>query len=263
MAEVAPAVHPSRNVTFAHNLVLDLMTWFGIPLALLMSSGLAVWMLGWLRKGPEEDLAAQRHAVFAIWLALLVQSLLEFPYAHAYFLLPAALLAGTVTAPGLGAAAPTRVRADPVAAVLAVVTVALLGITGWEYFQMEDDFRYNRFARANFIGRPDHEALETPWVFDQLGALNASAKLPARTGMTADELARMRLLARRFHIISTRLDYAKALALNGHLAQAEAELVIVRSVSRPEQWAKVRRQWDSWLESQPASVRRPQASAGT
>ena len=259
LAEVAPAVHPSRNVTFAHNVVLDLMTWAGIPLALLMSLGLVLWMLGWLRKGPDVKLATQRHWVFAIWLALLIQSLLEFPYAHTYFLLPAVLLAGAVTGSGLGVPAPTRVRADPMAAVLALVAVALLGVTGWEYFRMEDDFRYNRFAHANFIGRPDHEALETPWLLDQLGALNASAKLPARAGMSADELARMRMLARRFHIISTRLDYARALALNGRLAEAEAELVIVRSVCPPQQWAKVHRQWDSWLASHPAGAPRPQA----
>ena len=35
--------------------------------------------------------------MFALWLALLVQSMFEYPYAYAYFLLPAALLAGAVT----------------------------------------------------------------------------------------------------------------------------------------------------------------------
>ena len=250
LAEVADRVQPSRNVVFAHNLVLDLMTWVGIPLALALTAALLLWMLGWLRKGGEQGQAAQRHLVFAVWLALLVQSMLEFPYAHSYFLLPAALLAGAVTGstqltqvPGL----PRAYVATPWALALAAGTAALLAITSWEYLRIEDDFRLNRFARANFGTVVSHQNLDEPWVLDQLGALNASARLEAKPGMTPAQLEAMHRLARRFHMISVRLDYAKALALNGRMADAEHEMQIIRSVSHPAVYRPLARHWQDWL----------------
>ncbi len=265
LADVADRVQPSRNVVYAHNLVLDLMTWVGIPLALLLTAALLLWMLGWLRVPRDPAVGPQRHLVFAIWLVLLVQSMLEFPFAHSYFLLPAALLAGAITgSPAVaatpfagGAFAPTRW-----AMALAAGTAVLLGITTWEYAHLEDDFRFNRFARANFSSLPNHQAFHQPWVLDQLGALNASAQLEPKPGMAPAQLEAMHRLARRFHMISVRLAYAKALALNGRMADAEHEMQIIRSVCHPAVYRPLDRQWQDWLAAHVDASGRPKPSGG-
>ncbi len=252
LAEVAGQVHPSRNVVFAHNVVLDLMTWVGIPLAVVVSGGLAFWMFGWLRRDPDSTLMAQRHWVFAVWLALALQSMLEFPYTHSYFLLPAALLAGAVTPmpqqrsppPGAAFAASRWVM------MLAAAAALLLGLLSWEYLWLEEDFRFNRFAHANFGNLPTHEALTKPLLLDQLAALNASANIKIAPGMSADELQQLHVLARRFHILSTRLDYAKALALNGRMADAQHELQVIRSVFHPTQYEGIEQNWLVWLKGE-------------
>ena len=249
LSEVADRVHPSKNVVFAHNVVLDLMTWFGIPFALASTAAIGLWMSGWLRRTPDPALMAQRHIVFALWLALVLQSLLEFPYAHAYFLLPLALMAGAVTH---GAKLSRQASASmPLAAsrgmvVLAFATTAALGLLGWEYFQLETEFRHHRFERANVGIRVERVALEPALILDQLSALNASAKVVVRAGMPADQLDTMRTLARRFHILSTRLEYAKALALNGRVAEAEHELRVIRSVYDERRGARIEREWRAW-----------------
>ena len=252
LAEVSGQVHPSRNTIFAHNLVLDLMTWFGIPFALTAFGALCMWMAGWLRKTDEPAMDAQRHWVFAIWLALLLQSMLEFPFAHAYFLLPAALLAGAILPLPL-AAAPLRdgtaVRASRWMQALAAATALLFGTLVWEYFQLESDFRFNRFERANFAAQVRHESLEAPWVLDQLAALNSSARTQIAPGMPAAQLEELRRLARRFHILSIRLDYAKALALNGRAVEAANEMQIIRSVYHPSRFDQIERNWRTWLMS--------------
>lgn len=257
LAEVAARVHPSRNVTYAHNVVLDLMTWVGIPLTLVAVTAFARWMLGWLRRVPDAPWMAQRHWVFALWLALLVQSMLEFPYAHAYFLLPAALFAGAVT-PWPGHALPTpegqAVASSRWVLLLAAAAASLLGVLAWEYFRLEADFRYNRFARANFAHLAAHEALTEPLVLDQLGALNASAWIEVRPGMPALEIEKLHRLARRFHILSTRLDYAKALALNGRMADARTELQVIRSVYHPALYAGIEQYWHQWLQANAALI---------
>ena len=123
MGSVAASVVPSRNVVFAHNLVLDLVTWFGFPLAVLLLAALAGWMAGWLKRRDDSSLEQASRAVLALWLAMLVQSLLEFPYAHAYFLLPAALAAGMVAMP---AAQPPASRPVRVATLSLMAGLALL-----------------------------------------------------------------------------------------------------------------------------------------
>ncbi len=257
LAEVAERVHPSRNAVFAHNVVLDLMAWFGIPLALAMSAAFMAWMASWLRRAPNPTLMAERHWVFAIWLAVLVQSLLEFPYAHTYFLLPAALLAGAITParmldrPTLGA---VRVGPGRVAATLVVATASTLGWLGWEYFQLEDDFRLSRFERANFSGQAQERTLESPLLLDQLGALNASARFAIVPHMPPDQLQALGVLARRFHILSTRMDYAKALALNGRLAESESELTIILSVYDQKRGERIGREWRAWLAEHQTSI---------
>ena len=251
LAEVSGQVHPSRNTVFAHNLVLDLMTWFGIPLALAAFGALCLWMAGWLRKTDEPALNAQRHWVFAIWLALLLQSMLEFPFAHAYFLLPAALLAGAIlplppAAALLGDGA--SVRAGRWMQALFSATALLFGTLVSEYLQLESDFRFNRFERANFSRPVSHQSLETPWVLDQLAALNSSARIRIASGMPAAQLEELRRLARRFHILSIRLEYAKALALNGRGADATKEIQIIRSIYPPRLFDQIERDWRTWLQ---------------
>ena len=252
LAEVSGQVHPSRNTVFAHNLLLDLMTWFGIPFALAAFGALCLWMAGWLRKADEPGLRTQRHAVFAIWLVLLLQSMLEFPFAHAYFLLPAALLAGAI-APLPQAVVQhgdrATVRASRWMQAVAASTALLFGILVWEYFQIEADFRFNRFERANFATPVSHESLQTPWVLDQLAALNSSARIQIAPGMTAAQLEELHRLARRFHILSTRLEYAKALALNGRGAEAANEMQTIRSIYPQRRFDQIEGDWRAWLKS--------------
>lgn len=267
LSEVATQVAPSRNTIYAHNVVLDLATWFGVPVALALVVALAAWLLGWLRRSAQPALDVQRHLVFAAWLALVVQSLLEFPFAYAYFLLPAALLAGAIgpLPEGVDERGSPGVRAARGVIVLAAGAFALLATLAWEYLRLEDDFRAARFERYGFVNRPDHAALTNPIVLDQLAALNASAHLELRRGMPEEQIEQLHVLARRFHLLPTRMDYAKALWLNGRMAEAEHELQIIRGVYHPAQFALIERDWRAWKDEHRAEVapqpRAPAASA--
>lgn len=251
LSEVAGQVAPSRNTIYAHNVVLDLMTWVGVPAALLLTAAFAMWMLSWLRRGAEPALSVQRQLVFAAWLALVVQSMLEYQFAYAYFLLPAALLAGAV--------APLPAAKQPVVAsrwvlCLAAAATALLAILAWEYLQLEDDFRANRFERYQFTNRPEHVALTRPLVLDQLAALNASSHFELKRGMPEEQIEQLHVLARRFHLLPTRIEYAKALVLNGRAVEAERELAIIRSIHAPVIFERIDRDWRAWLAENSSEV---------
>ena len=267
LSEVATQVAPSRNTIYAHNVVLDLATWYGVPVALGLCVVFAAWMLGWLRRSGNAALDMQRHLVFAAWLALVVQSLLEFPFAYAYFLLPAALLAGAISPlpEGVDERGSPGVRAARWVIVLAAGAFALLATLAWEYLQLEDDFRAARFERYGFVDRPDHTALTNPIVLDQLAALNASSRFALRPGMPPEQVEQLHVLARRFHLLPTRMDYAKALWLNGRMAEAENELQIIRGVYHPAKFAQIEREWQAWKEEHrrdlPAALVAPAAAS--
>ena len=253
LREVAASMSPARNTVYAHSFVLDLMVWFGIPLGLGLVAALGAWMLGWLRKDADAELVAQRHWVFAIWLALLVQSLLEFPYAHTFFLVPAALLAGAITkVPGNPAGAPPQrgSGASRAALALAALATVLLALTAWDYLQFETEFRANRFDKARFSHTEQREPRRGPVMLDHLAALSEGMQYEIRPGMPPDQIERLGRLARRFHLLPTRIDYAKALALNGRMVDAQAELQMIRGIYHPSLWAQIERDWLDWLEEQ-------------
>lgn len=255
LAEVAAQVQPSRNVIYAHNVVLDLMTWGGVPLALVCVGALVTWLAPWWRKQGEPAVRQQHILVLAMWSALLVQSLLEFPFAHTYFLLPAALLVGAVTAPPRPESSISqRYRASAPALLLMLATGALLVLTAAEYFRIETDFRFNRFQRVTGKQGAEATALDQPWVLDQLAALNATAHYVIGPHMPPEQLQNLGRVAHRFHILTTRLDYAKALALNGRLGAADAELQVIRSVLHPALYRPIDDRWRDWLRANAEAI---------
>ncbi|WP_436898386.1 Wzy polymerase domain-containing protein [Acinetobacter gyllenbergii] len=78
----------------AHNVILDILVWNGIPLGLLMIAYMAVWLF-WLERNAKDTTS-----VIAIMMvtAILIHAMLEFPQRYAYFLLPMGFLLGLIQA---------------------------------------------------------------------------------------------------------------------------------------------------------------------
>ncbi|MEK5762023.1 PglL family O-oligosaccharyltransferase [Acinetobacter junii] len=78
----------------AHNIVLDLLVWNGIPLGVLIIGYLSLWLL-WLNKTAKDSTS-----IIAIMMvcAILIHAMLEFPQRYAYFLLPMGFLLGLIQA---------------------------------------------------------------------------------------------------------------------------------------------------------------------
>ncbi|MGQ4638296.1 Wzy polymerase domain-containing protein [Acinetobacter junii] len=78
----------------AHNIVLDLLIWNGVPLGILIIGYLSLWLL-WLNKTAKDSTS-----IIAILMvcAILIHAMLEFPQRYAYFLLPMGFLLGLIQA---------------------------------------------------------------------------------------------------------------------------------------------------------------------
>lgn len=78
----------------AHNVVLDLLVWNGLPLGLLILGYMSIWLF-WLNKNAKDTTS-----IVAILMvsAILIHAMLEFPQRYAYFLLPMGFLLGLIQA---------------------------------------------------------------------------------------------------------------------------------------------------------------------
>ncbi|MFW1938992.1 Wzy polymerase domain-containing protein [Acinetobacter junii] len=78
----------------AHNIVLDLLIWNGVPLGVLIIGYLSLWLL-WLNKTAKDSTS-----IIAILMVctILIHAMLEFPQRYAYFLLPMGFLLGLIQA---------------------------------------------------------------------------------------------------------------------------------------------------------------------
>jgi hypothetical protein len=84
----AVAFPGAQPYTYAHNIILDLMVWCGIPTGILLTGIMVYWLVSRLRALNRPD------AIFVMagLIPIAFHSLLEYPFAYAYFLIAAGLM---------------------------------------------------------------------------------------------------------------------------------------------------------------------------
>lgn len=226
------------TIGFAHNLLLDLLIWFGVPLGLGLSSLLVWWVLrsGWRLRDRTQLL------LLCVALPVLTHSLVEFPFAYAFFLFPTACVFGALHAlqsPDAFQVDPAPSRPLRLGVTVALVLYALLGgraVT--EYWVAEEDWRQLRLAG---LGQhvPDHPGPRL-LVLDQLGALLQLGRTQPTSGMDTDTLKRMGSAASFHRGSALHLKHVVALGLNGQPDEATRQLRVLRDLYGPKVYAQAK-----------------------
>lgn len=162
MAESHPHWYIGQRFGHAHNVLIDLCLWVGIPLALAVTAVSAIWL--WRR---FKDL--RRDAIgffpFAIVATLLVHAMLELPHYFLYFLFPLGVALGW-----LSALAPPRAFIRLPSWAWAGFGLAVLGVSGViakDYLVYQERYTEWRFENLRVGTRPDTPVL-APVVLDQI-----------------------------------------------------------------------------------------------
>lgn len=214
---------------YAHSLALDLMLWLGIPLAILLMATMAWWLLraAYRINDPRQLL------LLAATLPVLVHSLVEFPFAYAYFLFTVAFLFGSMSirqsAEKSSAWIIDRLPARWIGITLVLVFAGLSARVGYEYVQVEEDYRVMRFEMRSVGRTPENYEAPDLWILNQLGAVLTLGRVNPRPGMSSAELESMRTLNRNYNWAILQMRYAVALALNGQVEQAQVEMKSLRA----------------------------------
>jgi len=208
---------------FAHNVVLDLLLWNGVPLGLLILAGLGAW--GWRQwRGPQD---AERALLLTALALFLLHASLELPHAYLYFLLPAAVMMGTLSA-GRPSATLAHAPAALVGAAVAVHGVAL-AVAAIDYGRIQDDLEAFAFRSAR-IGRLVVPAAPELRLLGALQAALVQMRTEPARGMAPADLEAMRRTASRYPGHGLLLRYAEAAALNGRPDEARRALGVLCAV---------------------------------
>ena len=226
IAHAAGALYYPGDMLFgnAHNVVLDLLAWVGLPLGLFLTFGFGYWFYSRVR------LVESTGAIYAMAMLVpfFVHSMLEYPFAYAYFLLMAGLLIGVVEADCLTTRAYTV--AKPAAAFTLALMTAAGGYAAFEYVRVEEDYRVARFENLKVGTTPLEYARPDILVHTQLAALLTATRQPAVRNMTDVQMERLRKVSLRFGNRPLVYRYAVALGLNGEPVAAARQMVLFRGM---------------------------------
>ncbi len=236
-----------RHFEHAHNLVLDLLIWTGVPVGLALV-GLAGWALFRLVAATRDPRAAG--LLLAIG-GVLAHGMVEFAVEYAYFLVPMGLLLGAahrlVAQPAPAFELPTGLLRA-----CGVLLLAAMAVTGLDYAEAEQSHRVLRFESARIGATRVQSPPPEMRVLTQLEAFLTFARQEPRAGATAAELEAARQAAQRFAYPPSQYRLARWQALNGDAAGARRTLELLCAMHAPRHCREVAEAWTAAQATQPA-----------
>lgn len=224
---------------YAHNIGLDLAVGVGLPLTVLLICATGVWF--GRRARAVNDL--QSWYCIAVVLPFGVHSMLEYPFAYAYLLVPVMILVGVLEAK----LAPRNVARLPslLAASVWVLVSFAMAWSVFEYIAIEEDFRIVRFESLHLGQTP--AGYERPHVLmlTQLEALLDAGRIVPAPHMDRERIELARKVALRFPWPATQNRYALSLALNGNPEEARRQLKVMRVMHGEKTYQSIMGNWSA------------------
>lgn len=235
----------SEPFSYAHNLFIEMAVGMGLPLAILFSLAILRW--AWRNIRASKSLP-QWYCIL-ILIILGIHSMLEFPYAYAYFLVPAFYAAGMLDSMR------EEVARTPLSNLWFMPLIAIALIIGaWsipEYLAAEEDFRTARFEALRIGTTPIDYRPPEIYLFDQLKGLLVATRANPTPSMLRSEIDALHKAAMRYPWPITQHRYALALALNGDPTEALRQLQVIRAQHGERIYQQIVEKWRALEEEYP------------
>lgn len=227
----------SSPFTYAHNILLDMAIWIGVPMTAGLSILVGVWFFNRFRRSQDQS----TWFCWAMVLPFAVHSLLEFPHAYSYFLVPVLLCIGFQEAK-LDSSGAIRLN-KWVSGAASGLIATLVVWTAFEYLEIEEDYRVVRFEALRLGKTPDgYEQPKIVWL-TQLDAMLAASRVQPTPGMAEADIEALRRSARRYPWSALQNRYALALALNGKVQEALQEMRVIRAMHGEAHYDRLKLYW--------------------
>ena len=223
--------------TWSHNILLDALLVFGIPMGLI-----AVCYIGWAAFALLKTIFCKRIDSVVVVLPLAIGSFFEFPFAYTFFLLPAMFLLGLVDQgrPEQYVQQPTSwLISKFIPTCIWCVFTALIAFNYFEYFKLEEDFRAARFESANIGNTHQNYEKSKIYILDQLDELVKQVRRKPNASMDTLEIEAMEKSMKRFPFSIAMMRYAIALKINGRESETARVINAAGSFHGPKAKEKI------------------------
>ncbi len=207
----------------AHNVLLDIIIWNGIPLGTVIITYFVFWFL-WLNQQAKNTIS-----IIAIMMvcAVLIHAMFEFPQRYAYFLLTCGFLLGIVQAqtPVLKGIVLSKhlFRLTWVVGLLLIIAI----LRDYNVYVLNSNLLFNnKRPNAEFMGS------DKIFVLTQFEQRLRWIELNPRTTLSENGLVEWGNLVKNKATPYNLRKYAKLLAYNGKVEQAQQQILILQHLYR-------------------------------
>lgn len=246
---VVDAYSKSEIYTYAHNVGLDFALGLGLPLAIIFVLMVVFWF--WRRLCATRDL--NTWYCIAVVTPVAVHSMVEYPFAYSYFLLPVMIAIGLLERQ-LGKKPIFQIGAKMILLVLMLATAALVWLS-LEYIAIEEDLRVARFEALHVGKTPANYQRPDVKLLTQLDTLSLGWRIVPRPNMPEAEIEIARAVALHFPMIATQNRYALSLALNDKQMEAVRQLRVMRAQQGIKTYLKIKEAWEELAEDKYPQLR--------
>lgn len=229
-----PLEHTHYEPTFyTHNVLLDLLVWNGPLIGGLIIIFTVLWFWRLLIR------ANSLTAAYA-WMALgcfVIHSMLEYPHAYLFMLIPAGLLLGVLQASVPASGGQVALKPFAVGAiVLCAATVTLMMWRDYYWVELEHQ-RAVLESNEEFVEKAEQDVSKV-YLLTQMREYIYFIRLPIRTGYSEEQLQELLAVTERYPHFYFLLKSAYILSLNGRVDKAYELLMVLQGLhqtSRLEQ----------------------------
>ncbi|TZG10429.1 hypothetical protein FZC30_10375 [Comamonas thiooxydans] len=232
--EFAVSIGGVENMDHAHNLFLDLIIWFGVPVGGIIVLALIFWLwkslfFNFFVKGNDKSAITAQCAVLLIF-PIAIHSMLEYPFAYMYFMLPTVFFMGVVE----GDAKFLKIISmwfRKLIWVLVFISLILSVVIGKEYFQIENDFKA-ALLEENFYTKENelHQYSDLPLILNQYYELVKVLRTTPSSDIDDEDLEIARVISKRFPWLITIRQYYLFLLKLGKCDEAKNQKLIIESL---------------------------------
>lgn len=215
------------NIDHAHNIFIDFLVWFGIPIGITLIAVIikfTVNALLYIKKNPKDF---STYIAYLMLIPIGIHSLLEYPFAYLYFLIPIGIFIGKIEK-STNLETRESLTEKKAAFAIAISTVVFSAIIIVNYFQIEKDFFAARLEKEFFTSEQNLHKHE-----NELNLLTQYKKLLYLTKsdeINPAEISEARKITMRFPWLSNYKQYYVELLRNKECKKANSHMKIIEKL---------------------------------
>lgn len=223
----------ATRLNHSHNLILDLCVWLGPIIGLVAAISGAIILFKILAQ-------SQSNADKCTWLGLfglLIYSMVEFPYAFTFFMIPFGLLLGTTIKKSLI----VNNRTAPLFWIGISIALALGTISAVKDYQLiEKDQLNEKLRRANLMGFPPKD-MNQILLLEQLADDRRIRTFPTDQALSKEQLSTLEKVSQRRPTLSNLARLALAYSQENDRGNACETLLTIRKIYKNESYKEGRK----------------------